>query len=197
MASTMADLSLTEETRSRRPSTIDNKVLRSISEQNWHLQLEKVQNSSASLIQLLVITYNLIEYAYHISLDTMWCRFSTGWLLEKKSGLFTRMLREEKITANQENCQQLLQNQIFIKKGFGGKMSCFWWEIKDPVYYVVLLNQEQTFNADLHCNQLDQLHAALWQIRPVWSCRKDIIFPEVNDHTAMVTQQKLVFLGNA
>ncbi|GFW06100.1 mariner Mos1 transposase [Trichonephila clavipes] len=37
---------------------------------------------------------------------------------------------------------------------------CLWWDRKGPVYYE-LLKQGKTINADMYCNQLDKLNAAI------------------------------------
>ncbi|GFS83103.1 mariner Mos1 transposase [Trichonephila clavipes] len=37
---------------------------------------------------------------------------------------------------------------------------CSWWDRKGPVYYE-WLKQEKYINADLYCNQLDKLNAAI------------------------------------
>ncbi|GFW68847.1 histone-lysine N-methyltransferase SETMAR [Trichonephila clavipes] len=64
--------------------------------------------------------------------------------------------------------------------------------VKGPVYYE-LLKQGKTTNADLYCNQLDKLNAAIKEKRPALASRKEIVFHQDNarSHTAMVTQQKL------
>ncbi|GFT07791.1 mariner Mos1 transposase [Trichonephila clavipes] len=68
--------------------------------------------------------------------------------------------------------------------------------MKGPVYYE-LLKQGKTINADLCCNQLDKLNAAIKEKRPPLPSRKGIVFHHDNarPHTATVTQQKLNALG--
>ncbi|GFU89071.1 histone-lysine N-methyltransferase SETMAR [Trichonephila clavipes] len=60
-----------------------------------------------------------------------------------------------------------------------------------------LLKQGKTIKADLYCNQLDKLNAAIKEKRPPLASRKGIVFHHDNarPHTAMVTQQKLNALG--
>ncbi|GFW66602.1 mariner Mos1 transposase [Trichonephila clavipes] len=67
---------------------------------------------------------------------------------------------------------------------------------KGPVYYE-LPKQGKTINADLYCNQLDKLNAAIKEKRPPLASRKGIVFHHDNarPRTAMVTQQKLNALG--
>ncbi|GFU59239.1 histone-lysine N-methyltransferase SETMAR [Trichonephila clavipes] len=73
---------------------------------------------------------------------------------------------------------------------------CLWWDRKGPVYYE-LLKQGKTINADLYCNQLDKLNAAIKEKMPALASRKGIVFHQDNalPHTAMVTQQKLNAFG--
>ncbi|GFV92365.1 mariner Mos1 transposase [Trichonephila clavipes] len=73
---------------------------------------------------------------------------------------------------------------------------CLWWDRKGPVYYE-LLKQGKTINADLYCNQLNKLNAAIKEKRPALASRKGIVFHHDNarPHTTMVTQQKLNALG--
>ncbi|GFV13588.1 mariner Mos1 transposase [Trichonephila clavipes] len=68
--------------------------------------------------------------------------------------------------------------------------------MKGPVYYK-LLKQIKTIDADLYCNQLDKLNAAIKEKRPELASRKGIVFHHDNarPHTTMVTQQKLNALG--
>lgn len=63
--------------------------------------------------------------------------------------------------------------------------------------YYELLKQGKTINADLYCNQLDKLNAAIKETRPSLACRKGIVFHHDNarPHTEIVTQQKLNALG--
>ncbi|GFU18346.1 mariner Mos1 transposase [Trichonephila clavipes] len=55
------------------------------------------------------------------------------------------------------------------------------------------MKQGKTTNADLYCNQLDKLNAAIKEKRPALASRIGIVFHHDNarPHTAMVTQQKL------
>ncbi|GFX11025.1 mariner Mos1 transposase [Trichonephila clavipes] len=73
---------------------------------------------------------------------------------------------------------------------------CLWWDRNGPVCYE-LLKQGKTINADLYCNQLDKLNAAIKEKRPELASRKGKVFhhDNVQPHTAMVTQQKLNALG--
>ncbi|GFY14057.1 mariner Mos1 transposase [Trichonephila clavipes] len=73
---------------------------------------------------------------------------------------------------------------------------CLWWDRKGTVYYE-LLKQGKTINADLYCNQLDKLNAAIKEKRPALASRRGIVFhhDNVRPHTAMMTQQKLNALG--
>ncbi|GFT25713.1 mariner Mos1 transposase [Trichonephila clavipes] len=73
---------------------------------------------------------------------------------------------------------------------------CLWWDRKGPVYSE-LLKQGKSINADLYCNQLDKLNAAIKEKRPTLASRKGIVFQHDNarPHTVMVKQQKLNALG--
>ncbi|GFX42713.1 histone-lysine N-methyltransferase SETMAR [Trichonephila clavipes] len=73
---------------------------------------------------------------------------------------------------------------------------CLWWDRKGPVYFE-FLKQGKTINADLYCNQLDKLNAAIKVKRPRLVSGKGILFHHDNarPHTARVTQQKLNALG--
>ncbi|GFT62740.1 histone-lysine N-methyltransferase SETMAR [Trichonephila clavipes] len=57
---------------------------------------------------------------------------------------------------------------------------------KGPVYYE-LLKQGKNTKADLYCNQLDKLNAAIKEKRPALASRKEIVFYNDNNrlHTAM------------
>ncbi|GFW62784.1 mariner Mos1 transposase [Trichonephila clavipes] len=110
-----------------------------------------------------------------------------------KSGYFTRILRGKNLTANQETSSATVPKpSIHLRK----VLLCLWRDIKGPVYYE-LLKQGNTINADLYCNQLDELNAAIKGKRPALASRKEIVFHHENapTHTAMVTQQNLNVLG--
>ncbi|GFV77502.1 mariner Mos1 transposase [Trichonephila clavipes] len=63
-----------------------------------------------------------------------------------------------------------------------------WWDRKGSVYYE-LLKQGETINADLYCNQLDKLNAAIKEKKPALATRKGIVFHHDNalPHTALIS----------
>ncbi|XP_071035363.1 histone-lysine N-methyltransferase SETMAR-like [Parasteatoda tepidariorum] len=71
---------------------------------------------------------------------------------------------------------------------------------KGPVYHK-LQKQGKTINADLYCNQLDKLNAAIKEKRPTLASRKGIVFHHDNarPHTACVphtAKAECVRMGN-
>ncbi|GFX69719.1 mariner Mos1 transposase [Trichonephila clavipes] len=112
---------------------------------------------------------------------------------DKKKEFFMRLLKEKK-----SYCKPGTSSATVPKPSIHQRkvLLCLWWDRKGPVYYE-LLKQVKTINADLYCNQLDKLNAAIKEKRPALASRKGIVFHHDNarPHTAMVTQQKLNALG--
>ncbi|XP_073986846.1 histone-lysine N-methyltransferase SETMAR-like [Rhodnius prolixus] len=169
------DLSLEESDRSGRPSKIDNDVLRSMLENNPHL-------TSREIAEEFGIHHTTV--GDHIK--------SLGFVL-KQSVWVPHELTEKNLSDRVRMCSShLIRHNVepFLDKLITGD------EKKGPVYYE-LLKQEKTINADLYCNQLDKLNAAIKEKRPALASRKGIVFHHDNarPHTAMLTQQKLNALG--
>ena len=70
------------------------------------------------------------------------------------------------------------------------------WDRKGVLYYELLL-ENQTFNSNKYCSQLDQLKAALDKKHPKLVNRERIIFHQGNTrpHVSLMTRQKLLQLG--
>lgn len=75
-------------------------------------------------------------------------------------------------------------------------MLSVWWDYKGIVYYE-LLNNGQTINSELYCQQLTRLNEALKEKRPKLVNRKGVVFHHDNarPHTSLMTRNKLTELG--
>jgi histone-lysine N-methyltransferase SETMAR len=73
---------------------------------------------------------------------------------------------------------------------------CIWWDWRGIIHQE-LLDEGQTVTADIYCQQLDRLNAALLEKRPALVNRNRVILQHDNarPHTAKVTQQKIRELG--
>lgn len=75
-------------------------------------------------------------------------------------------------------------------------MLCVWWDWKGIVHYEIL-EQGQTINSALYCQQLTRLDQAIRNNRPELVNRKGVVFHHDNarPHTSLMTRQKLTELG--
>ena len=73
---------------------------------------------------------------------------------------------------------------------------CVWWDLEGVVHFE-LLDMNQTINAELYCQQLDRLKAAIDLKRPALANRRGVILQQDNarPHTAKLTRKKLKELG--
>ena len=72
-------------------------------------------------------------------------------------------------------------------------MLCVWWDCKGVIHYE-LLPPNTSITADLYCQQLDRLAAAIAQKRPNHGLVR-FLHDNARPHTARVTRQKLLDLG--
>ena len=75
-------------------------------------------------------------------------------------------------------------------------MLCVWWDIHGIVYFE-LLNEGQTIDSELYCQQLDRLCMAVKKNRPSLFNRKGVVFHQDNakPHTSRITRNKLNEIG--
>ncbi|GFW16262.1 histone-lysine N-methyltransferase SETMAR [Trichonephila clavipes] len=179
------DLSLQESDRSELQSKIDDDVLRSMLENNLHLTSQEIAE----------------EFGIHHTTVGDRIKF-LGFVLKKSvwvpHELTEKNLSDRNIKRKKSYCKPGTSSATIPKPSIHQRivLLCLWWDRKGPVYYQ-LLKQGNTINADLYCNQLDKLNAAIKEKRPALASRKGLVFHHDNarPHTAMVTQQKLNALG--
>ncbi|GFX31384.1 histone-lysine N-methyltransferase SETMAR [Trichonephila clavipes] len=179
------DLSLQENDRSGRPSKIDNDVLLSMLENNPHLTSQEIAEEFG---------IHHTSVGDHIE--------SLGFVLKRSvwvpHELTEKNLSKHNIKRKESYCKPGTSSATVPKPSIHQQkvLLCLWWDRKGPVYYE-LLKQGKTINAELYCNQLDKLNAAIKEKRPILASRKGIVFHHDNagPHIAMVTQQKLNALG--
>ncbi|GFX26542.1 histone-lysine N-methyltransferase SETMAR [Trichonephila clavipes] len=175
------DLSLQESDRSGRPSKIDNDVLPSMLKNNPHL-------TSREIAEEFGIHHTTVED--HIK--------SLGFVLKQNIWVPHELTEKNLSDRKKSYCKPGTSSATVPKPSIHQRkvLLCLWWDRKGPVYYE-LLKQGETINANLYCNHLDKLNAAIEEKRPALASRKGIVFHHDNarPHTAMVTQQKLNALG--
>lgn len=209
------DLSLEEDARSGRPSKIDNDVLEFMLDNNPHL-------STRQIGQELGISHTVAgEHIKALGFVLKQANWVPHHLSEKNLSDRVRICSSHLIRNNMEPFldklitgdekwilyENIKKRKVYCKHGTSPVslakpdihkkvLLCLWWDRKGPVYYE-FLKEGQTINANVYCNQLDKLDAAIKEKRPVLASRKGIMFHHDNarPHTAMVTQQKLNALG--
>ncbi|XP_071033855.1 histone-lysine N-methyltransferase SETMAR-like [Parasteatoda tepidariorum] len=189
------DLSLKESDRSGRPSKIDNDVLRSMLENNPHLPSREIAEEFG--IYYTTVGDHIKSLGFVLKLS-VWVPHE---LREKNFSDRVRMCSKHLIRHNAQpfldrlvtgDEKWILYENIKIKKSYckpGASLAtvpkpsihqrkvllCLWWDRKGSVYYE-LLKQGKTINADLYCNQLDKLNAAIKEKRPALASRIGIVF---------------------
>jgi histone-lysine N-methyltransferase SETMAR len=73
---------------------------------------------------------------------------------------------------------------------------CVWWDIEGIIHFE-LLDMNETITANIYCQQLDRLKAAIKEKRPSLANRKGVILHQDNarPHTAIATRQKIKEFG--
>ncbi|GFS80900.1 histone-lysine N-methyltransferase SETMAR [Trichonephila clavipes] len=161
-------------------------------------EFQKASNTSVACKNLCVVFGKYFVYVR--TGQRLFSKFRSGDLSLQESD---RSGRPSKI--DNDVLRSMLENKPYltsqeIAEEFGIHYTTVGDHIKSlgncPVFYE-LLKQGKSINADLHCNQLDKLNAAIKEKRSALASRKGILFHHDNArlHTAMVTQQKLNALG--
>ncbi|XP_071044143.1 histone-lysine N-methyltransferase SETMAR-like [Parasteatoda tepidariorum] len=149
------DLSHKESDRSGRPSKIDNDVLRSMLENNPHLTSR--ENAEEFGIHHTTVGDHIKSLGLATGVEK--------WILYENIKIKKYYCKPEPSLATVPK-PSIHQRKVLL---------CLWWDRKGPVYYE-LLKQGKTINADLYCNQLDKLNAAIKDKRPALASRKGIEF---------------------
>lgn len=108
---------------------------------------------------------------------------------DEKWVLYVNVVRKREWRRRGENATPTAKPGLHPKK----ILLSFWWDTEGPVHWE-MLRQGQTITAEVYCQQLDRVAAALAQKRPH---RQHQIFLQDNarPHTARLTQRKLAQLG--
>ncbi|GFY35330.1 histone-lysine N-methyltransferase SETMAR [Trichonephila clavipes] len=181
------DLSLQENDRSGRPSKIDNDVLRSMLENNPHLTSREIAEEFGCWHTTIGDHIKSLGHNVEPFLNKLIITEDEKWILYENIKRKKSYCKPGTLLATVPKPSIHHQRKVLL---------CLWWDRKGPVYYE-LLKQGKTINADLYCNPLDKLNAAIKGKRPALASRKGIVFHHDNarPHTAMVTLQKLNALG--
>jgi histone-lysine N-methyltransferase SETMAR len=108
---------------------------------------------------------------------------------DEKWVLYVNVVRKREWRKRGEHATPTAKPGLHPKK----VLLCFWWDTEGPVHWE-LLHQGVSITAEVYCQMLDRVAAALAEKRPH---RQNQIFLQDNarPHTARLTQQKLAELG--
>lgn len=206
------DLSLEDQPRSGRPSTLDNEDLRAALE-------DEPSSSSRELMSLLGVSSHQTVLNHLHQMD----------FVHKKPRQDPHELTEAQAKRRVEVCRQLLENPLddrfwkrivtsdekwvylvnhnrqkrWVPRGqnppsvprqdhFGTKvMICVWWNFEGVLHFELVPNG-RAVNAELYCQQLDRVYDKLKEKYPVLFRRERALFQQDNakPHTAKVTKEK-------
>lgn len=206
------DFSISDKSRSGRPSAIDDDLISALVKNNPRISTEEI--AIRLNIDNTTALRHLKKLGYTSKLDTWVPHELTERNKLNRVSVATSLLGRyenesflDRIVTGDE--KWILYNNVQRKRswklsGEGAEpiskaglhpvkvLLCVWWDAKGIIYYE-LLQQGQTIDADKYCDQLVKLDAAIKLKRPILANRKGVIFHHDNarPHVAQQTLQKL------
>jgi histone-lysine N-methyltransferase SETMAR len=210
------DLCLENEPRSGRPVQAGEAALKSAIEDDPMLTIEKLSDivgTSWSSTQRILKKLGKVQkegvWVPHLLTDrNMAERLNISRFLQEKEQLhpflcdlvtgdekwvfYSNVTKKKQWLNRGQKAVSTPKRSLYSKK----VLLCVWWDSKGIIYFE-LLRQGQTVSAEMYCQQLDRLNAALHQKRPALVNRRTITFQHDNarPHVAKSTREKLQDLG--
>ncbi|CAK9820120.1 Histone-lysine N-methyltransferase SETMAR [Anthophora quadrimaculata] len=201
----------------RRPTTLDNDMLRAEVEANPCQTIEELSNTlnqpwstiQEHLQQIGKISRAGVWVPHNLSEENKANRSITCNVLlqrhhtepfsdrlitvDEKWVLYNNPKRERQWLSPNESPRSTAKPGLHPKKA----LLCVWWSIHGIVHFVVL-KPVQTVNADLYCEQLDRVNQSLIEKYPAIVNRKGVIlqYDNARPHCARRTLEKINELGS-
>ncbi|XP_052834133.1 histone-lysine N-methyltransferase SETMAR-like [Octopus bimaculoides] len=210
------EFSLEDDSRSGRPSKLDEEVLKAKIEGNSNITTRELAkelevSKSTAHEHLVKLGYNSrynVWVPHKLSEKNCSDRYSVCDMLLKRNEstpflkqlvtgdekliVYEKTVRKRSWSLHKDPSKQQLKTNIHTKKA----MLCVWWDHKGIIYYE-LLPRNQAINSDVYCRQLAKLNQKIKELRPEIANTKGVVFQEDNarPHVSLATRTKLHELG--